>query len=171
MEERGSRLGQDLVAVKKLPIYVRAPAPGVGNPAAHAEVAVDLDRPAVADEDPRGHGREAMPGGEEATSFVKRGRDEASMDEPRGRLVALVEAEAGLVPLGALRGRVRKVDPRRVIAAAPAGWVVMRRDAVQRNPPCWKCALKKFSDPAVAIAADAEISSASVAAATICAKR
>ena len=41
----------------------------------------------------------------------------------------------------------------------------------QRMPPRSKCALKKFSEPDVAIAAEAEISSASVAAATICAKR
>ena len=48
---------------------------------------------------------------------------------------------------------------------------MMRRDSVQRIPPRSKWALKKFSEPDVAIAADAEISSASVAAATICAKR
>ena len=40
-----------------------------------------------------------------------------------------------------------------------------------RSPPRSKCARKKFSEPAVAIAADALISSASAAAATICAKR
>ena len=40
-----------------------------------------------------------------------------------------------------------------------------------RSPPRSKWALKKFSEPEVAIDADAEISSASVAAATICAKR
>jgi hypothetical protein len=38
-------------------------------------------------------------------------------------------------------------------------------------PPRSKWALKKFSEPEVAIAAEAEISSASVAAATIWAKR
>ena len=41
----------------------------------------------------------------------------------------------------------------------------------QRSPPRSKWALKKFTEPDVAIAAEAEISSASVAAATICAKR
>ena len=41
----------------------------------------------------------------------------------------------------------------------------------QRSPPRSLCARKKFSLPAVAIAALAEISSASVAAATTCAKR
>jgi hypothetical protein len=91
--------------------------------------------------------------------------------EPGRGLVARVEAERRLVALGALFGWLRKVDAARVVAAPPAGWVVVRRDPAQRRPPCWKCALKKFSDPAVAIAAEAEISSASVAAATIWAKR
>jgi hypothetical protein len=93
------------------------------------------------------------------------------VDEPGRRLVALVEPEAGLVLNRALLRGMRQMDSGRVVAAAPAGWVVVRRDPAQRKPPCWKCALKKFSDPAVAIAAEAEISSASVAAATICAKR
>jgi hypothetical protein len=93
------------------------------------------------------------------------------VDESRRRLVALVEAEGRLVVRGALVGGMWQVDTGRVVAAAPAGRVVVRRDAAQRRPPCWKCALKKFSDPAVAMAAEAEISSASVAAATICAKR
>jgi hypothetical protein len=93
------------------------------------------------------------------------------VDKPRPGLVALVEAEPTLVRVGALLGRVGQVDAGWVVAAAPAGGVVVRRDAAQRRPPCWKCALKKFSEPAVAIAAEAEISSASVAAATIWAKR
>jgi hypothetical protein len=93
------------------------------------------------------------------------------VDKAGRRLVPLVEAEAGLVLRGALLRGLWQVESGRVVAAAPASGVVVRRDPAQRKPPCWKCALKKFSDPAVAIAADAEISSASVAAATICAKR
>jgi hypothetical protein len=93
------------------------------------------------------------------------------VDEPGRGLVALVEAEACLVLRGALAGGVWQMDSGRVVAAAPAGWVVVRRDPAQRKPPCWKCALKKFSDPAVAMAAEAEISRASVAAATIWANR
>jgi hypothetical protein len=93
------------------------------------------------------------------------------VNEAGSGLVALVEAKAGLVLTRALLRRLRQVDSGRVGAAAPAGGVVVRRDPAQRKPPCWKCALKKFSDPAVAIAAEAEISSASVAAATIWAKR
>jgi hypothetical protein len=112
-----------------------------------------------------------VPGGEEAAGFVERGGDEPAVREPRAGLVTFVEVEARLVALGALLARERKVNPRRIVAAAPAGWVVVRRDPRQRNPPCRKCARKKFSEPADAIAADAEISSANVAAATICANR
>jgi hypothetical protein len=93
------------------------------------------------------------------------------VDEPGPGLVALVEAKAGFVALGAFLGRQREADAVRGVAAAPAVRVVVRRDPRYRRPPSSKCALKKFSDPAVAIAADAEISSDSVAAATICASR
>jgi hypothetical protein len=93
--------------------------------------------------------------------------------EPWPALVPLVEVEVGLELLEALRDRLAEPDPKRVVAASPAGRIVMRRDAVvgQRNPPRSWCALKKFSEPAVAMAAEAEISSASAAAATIWAKR
>jgi hypothetical protein len=90
--------------------------------------------------------------------------------ESGAALVALVERERRLVGVGALLGRLREPEADRVVAAAEAGRVVVRRD-LQRIPPRSKCALKKFSEPDVAIAAEAEISSASVAAATICAKR
>jgi hypothetical protein len=90
--------------------------------------------------------------------------------EPRATLVALVERKRRLVPVGALGLGVRNVKADRVVAAPEASRVVVRRD-LQRMPPRSKCALKKFSEPDVAIAAEAEISSASVAAATIWAKR
>jgi hypothetical protein len=92
------------------------------------------------------------------------------VDEARPALVALVERERGLVAVGALFFGVRELKADRVVAAAEAGRVVVRRD-LQRRPPRSKCALKKFSEPEVAIEAEAEISSASVAAATIWAKR
>jgi hypothetical protein len=85
-------------------------------------------------------------------------------------LVPLVERERRLVPVGAFALRLRQVEADRVVAAPEAGRVVVRRD-LQRIPPRSKWALKKFSEPDVAIAAEAEISSASVAAATICANR
>ena len=84
--------------------------------------------------------------------------------------VALVERKGRFVAVGSLDLRVWKVKSDRVVAAPEAGRVVVRRD-LQRMPPRSKCALKKFSEPEVAIAAEAEISSASVAAATIWAKR
>ena len=55
--------------------------------------------------------------------------------------------------------------------AKGAAQKVARRRAGYRNPPRSWCARKKFSEPAVAIAAEAEISSASAVAATIWAKR
>jgi hypothetical protein len=85
-------------------------------------------------------------------------------------LVALVERERDLVGVGALLRRLREPEADWVVAAAEASRVVVRRD-LQRIPPRSKWALKKFSEPDVAIAAEAEISSARVAAATICAKR
>jgi hypothetical protein len=93
------------------------------------------------------------------------------VDEPRRGLMLVVEGERRVVLPDSLLGREGEVDPRRVVAAPPAGGVVMRRDFAQRIPPRSKWALKKFSEPDVAIDADAEISNASVAAATICAKR
>ena len=171
VQKGGARLGQHLGPVEELRVDVRAPAAASRHPGADDEVTVDRDRLAIANEDPGRYRREAMPGGEQPARLVERGRDETSVDKPGPRLVSVVEAEAGLVLLRALLRRLRQMDSGRVVAAAPAGRVVVRRDAAQRNPPCWKCALKKFSEPAVAIAAEAEISSASVAAATICAKR
>ncbi len=92
------------------------------------------------------------------------------MCETGPALMPLVEGEGGLVPVGALRLRLWEMESDRVVAAPEAGRVVLRRD-LQRRPPRSKWALKKFSEPDVAIADDAEISSARVAAATICAKR
>ena len=96
------------------------------------------------------------------------------MDDSRAALVALVERDVRLVLVEALGLGRRQADPERAVAAAPARGVVMGRDAMllgQRRPPRSWWARKKLSEPAVAIAADAEISSASAAAATIWAKR
>jgi hypothetical protein len=93
------------------------------------------------------------------------------VDEARPALVALVEGEGGPVVLDALAFRWREVKPDPVLAAAETGRVVVRRDGAQRRPPRSWWARKNSSEPAVAMAAEAEISSASAAAATICAKR
>jgi hypothetical protein len=172
VQERCTGLGEYLIiAVDQLSVDMGPAAAGVRHPGAHDKLTVDRHRPAVADEDARGDGGEAVPGGEEPARLVERCGDETAVNQPGPCLVALVEAEARLVTLGALLGRKRKANAVRIVAAAPAGWVMVRRDPAQRSPPCWKCALKKFSDPAVAMAAEAEISSPSVAAATIWAKR
>jgi hypothetical protein len=117
-----------------------------------------------------GDGREAVPGDEQAADLVEERRDETAVDEPRTALVALVERERRLVAVRALPFGLGEVEADRVVAAAETGRVVVWWD-VQRRPPRSKCALKKFSEPDVAIEAEAEISRASVAAATICAKR
>lgn len=58
-----------------------------------------------------------------------------------------------------------------LVARAARDQTPLRTRPVQRRPPRSWCARKKFSDPAVAIADEAEISSASAVAATSCAKR
>jgi len=111
-----------------------------------------------------------VPRREQAARFVERRADEPAVDEPRRGLVLLAERERrGVFAQTLLRGG-RERDAGRIVATAPAVRVVVWRN-FQRIPPRSKCALKKFSDPDVAMAAEAEISSASVAAATICAKR
>ena len=92
------------------------------------------------------------------------------MGQSGAALVPLVERERSLVAVGPLAIGLRQVEADDVVAAAEAGRVVVGRN-LQRRPPRSKCALKKFSEPDVAIEAEAEISSASVAAATIWAKR
>ena len=75
---------------------------------------------AVADEDPRRHGRERVPGGEQPDRLVERARDEPAVDDARAALVALVEREVRLVLGQALGGRQRQVQAVRVVPASPA---------------------------------------------------
>ena len=235
---------------------------------ADQELGVDRHGVAVADEDPRRHGGERVPGGEEADRLVQRTGDEPAVDDPGAALMVLAEGEVRLVLGQALRRRERQVQAGGVVAAPPARRIMVRwnlmpdvlerpeaelldeveprlvaaaqnlrlmlgekrvvgvrrlpavdhevpvglvdvvqelradvpvaraeearplalrpvdlleRDGIahlvaederdHRRPPRSWCALKKFSLPAVAIAADALISSESAAAATICAKR
>jgi hypothetical protein len=63
---------------------------------------------------------------------------------------------------------LRPVDALELLCLAN---LVTEDERDQRRPPRSWCALKKFSLPAVAIAADALISRQSAAAVTICAKR
>jgi hypothetical protein len=167
-----SRCEQLLVVVEP-GRHIETPTAVSEQAGANSKLAVDVHRPAEANDQFGRHRREPVPGREDPGRLVQRGGDEASVDEARPCLVVLGEGEAGFVLANSLFGRVRKPDPGRVVPAAPAGRVVMRRDSRlgYRSPPRSKCALKKLAEPAVAIAAEAEISSASVAAATICAKR
>jgi hypothetical protein len=88
-----------------------------------------------------GHGLETQPGQKRQVSRAaaaeaevgpgdhdRRGGDEPAVDEPRPGLVLLAEREPRLVRPRALTVGAREVDSRRVVAAAPARGVVMRRD-------------------------------------------
>ena len=113
-----------------------------------------------------------MPRREQPARLVEERGDEPAVGEPRAALVALVVREGRLVLGRAFFGRMLEVKADLVPAAPEARGIVLRGNARgYRRPPCSKWALKKFSDPDVAIADEAEISSESVAAATICAKR
>jgi hypothetical protein len=142
VEKGAACFGQDLRAVTKLGLHVQAPAATVGHPGGYGELPVDESRAAVADEDTNGHRREAVPGGEEAARLVQRRAHEAAVDDSRPGLVALPEGEGRLVVLDSLLGGKRKVNALRIVAAAPARSVMVRRNPVlYRRPPRSKCAL------------------------------
>ena len=170
VDERDASFGQQLIGLPELAAHVDAAPLLVFDPGVHQQRLVDRNGPAVAEEHPAGDGREAVPGGDEPARLVDQRRDHAPVRQAGPALVALVERERRLIAVCALLLRVWKMKSDRVVAAPEAGGVVVRRD-LQRMPPRSKCALKKFSEPEVAIAAEAEISRASVAAATIWAKR
>jgi len=170
VDERQPRFGQELLLVPQLAADEDSTAALLLDPRANRERPVDRDGPPVAQEHPAGDRREAVPGRDEPARLVDQRGDHPAVRETRPALMALVERERRLVALRALGLRLREVEADRVVAAPEARRVVVRGD-LQRMPPRSKCALKKFSEPDVAIAAEAEISSASVAAATICAKR
>src|SRR5512132_1102456 len=212
VEEGATRLREDVVAVDDLACDVNPTAAFVLDPGLDQQLRIDRYRTAKVDEEPARHGREAVPGGEQATRFVERGGDEPTVHEPRPGLVPLVELEIGLVLGQPLALGLAQVDSERVVAAAPAGRIVVRRHLRlralahhclptplgrgraplperyrrwlrtvarvgnkfvpnQRSPPRSLWALKNSWEPAVAIAAEAEVYNASVAAATIWAKR
>ena len=112
-----------------------------------------------------------MPSGEQAAGFVERRPDDAAVRDSRSALMVLAEAHHRPVPLDAFDLRQRHPQAELVVAATEAPRVVVGRDSAQRRPPRSWCARKKFSEPAVAIALEAEISSASAAAAMIWANR
>ena len=166
MHERDPRFGEQLVGVPELSAHVHSATLFLLDERAAQERPVDRYRPAVAQKDPPGDDREAVPRRHEPAGLVDERRDEPSVREAGPALMSLVERERRLVAVGALLLGMWQVEADRVVAAPEARRVVVRRD-LQRIPPRSKCALKKFSEPEVAIAAEAEISSARVAAATI----
>ena len=129
VQERTACLGEDLVAVPQVGVDVDAPPAAVRHPGCQRELVVDEDRPPVADEDPRRHGREAVPRGEETAGLVESRGDQAAVDDPRPCLVVVAERDDRLVALDALVGRLREMEALRVVAAAPARRIVVRRNA------------------------------------------
>jgi hypothetical protein len=166
VHERDPRFGEQLVGVPELASHVHAAPLFLLDERAAQQRPVDRHGPAVAQKDPPGDDREAVPRREQAADLVQESGDHPAVRETRPALVPLVERERRLVAVGALLLGMWQVEADRVVAAPEAGRVVVRRD-LQRIPPRSKCALKKFSEPEVAMAAEAEISSARVAAATI----
>jgi hypothetical protein len=162
--------GEQLLGVPELSADVHAATLFLLHERAAQQWPVDGHGPAIAEKDPPGDDREAVPRCKQAADLVEERRDHPAVREAGPALMPLVERERRLVAVRALALRLRQVEADRVFAAPEAGRVVVRRD-LQRIPPRSKWALKKFSEPDVAIAAEAEISSARVAAATIWAKR
>jgi hypothetical protein len=142
VEESAAGLREDVAAlvVVELGVDVETPSAAPRQPRAEPERAVDRDGPAVADEDPRRHGREPVPRREEAARLVERGSNESAVDDPGAGLVARPEREDGLVALDALLAWMRQADAVGVVAATPAERVVVRRNARYRMPPRSKCA-------------------------------
>jgi hypothetical protein len=164
------RFGEQLLGVPELSPDVHAATLFLLDERAAQQRPVDGHGSAIAEKNPSGDDREAVPRCEQAADLVEERGDHSSVREAGAALVPLVERERRLVAVRTLALGLRQVEADRVFAAPEAGRVVVRRD-LQRIPPRSKWALKKFSEPDVAIAAEAEISSASVAAATICARR
>jgi hypothetical protein len=141
VQEGAARLGQDSALATQSAVDVDPPAAALRHPCGDLELPVDEDGAPVTDEDPCGHGREAVPGGEKAAGLVQGGADEPPVDDSRTGLVSLAEGEGSLVALDAFFGRAGKVDPLRVVAAPPTRRIVVRRYPVYRRPPRSKCAL------------------------------
>ena len=102
VQERPACLGEDLVAVTELGIDVDPPPAAVRHPGGERELVVDEDRPPVAHEDPRRHGREAVPRGQEPAGLVEGRGDQAAVDDAGPGLVVVAEGDGRLVAVDAL---------------------------------------------------------------------
>jgi hypothetical protein len=142
VQEGDAGLGEDFLAVSELAVDPDPAPAAVCDPRVRAQDAVDEHGPPVADEHPGGHGREAVPRGEQAACLVERRADQAAMGDPRGGLMSLREREVRLVALDPLLGGKRKVDAVRIVPAPPARRVVVGRKLRRyRSPPRSKWAL------------------------------
>ena len=141
VQEGAASFGEDLSVQSEVAVDVDPAPAALGHPRGDRKVALDEYGPAVADEDPGGHGREAVPRGEEAARLVEGRADNASVDDPRRSLVALAEGKRRLVAVDALLRWWRELDAVRVVATAPTRRVVVRRNSAQRRPPRSKWAL------------------------------
>ena len=95
---------------------------------ADEQLGVDRDRPAEVDEQSPGHAGEPVPRCEQAARLVERGRHESTVNEARPALVTVVELDVRLVFADPLGLGLAQVDAERVVAATPAGRIMMRRD-------------------------------------------
>src|SRR5215210_186601 len=93
------------------------------------EGTVDVDRLEKPDREPSGDGGEAVPGREEAAGLVERGADESAVDEAGRCLVLRVECEGRGVRRRTFFARDGESDPGRIVAATPAGRIVMWRNS------------------------------------------
>jgi hypothetical protein len=141
VQEGAPRLGEHFAFEPQIAVDVDAPVPAFGHPGGNRELVVDEHGPAVAEEESRGHAREAVPCSEEPARLIQSGADEAAVDDPGCGLVAFAEGKRRPVALDPLLRRQREMDAVRVVAATPTRRVVVRRNAVQRSPPRSKWAL------------------------------
>ena len=183
VHERDPRLGEQLVGVPELSPHVHAAALLLLDERTAQQRPVDRHRPAVAQKDPPGDDREAVPGCEQAADLVQEGGDHPAVRQAgppwcRSSNENVVSYRSTPSRSGCGRWKPIGLSPHPKQAGSCCGgtFTLLFRGLspsrkCQRSPPRSKWALKKFSEPDVAIAAEAEISSASVAAATICANR
>jgi hypothetical protein len=138
VQEGASRLRQDLGLVDELCVDVYPPSSRARHPGRKRELAVDRNGLSIAYEDARRHRGEAVPRGEQAARFVERSPDQPAVDDSRPRLVDGRERNRRFVALEPLFTGQREMNAIRVVAAPPAGWIVMWRDARARvylSPP------------------------------------
>jgi hypothetical protein len=139
VDERRARLSEDDRAVDNLGRDFDPALSLARQPCANEELGIDRDGFSELHGEIGGHRREAVPRREQPAGLVQGRGDEAAVDEPRTGLVPVGELEVRLVLGQPLLLRLCEVDSIRVVAAAPAGRIVMRRDrlraAAQRRPP------------------------------------